>query len=120
MIFLIIVLILIGCFTLTITIIGFANDHPDVGVVFLFLTFIFGMILVGLSTSDGESDDDKVIEIDVVKNNGTQSKLIIPQTYIDSIYESGYKRGQIDCQKDSLVWVKIMNNDGEVIYQNIK
>lgn len=34
----------------------------------------------------------------------------------EKTYEQGYRRGQIDCQNDSLLYIKVMNDDGEVVF----
>ncbi len=97
-------------------IIGFLSEDDGVGclsVSVVILGFIIGLIAIGWKESR-----DKM-------KTPTEPKNISKVNYnssidVDSIYESGYRRGQIDCQNDSFRYKRIMNDDGEVYFQELK
>jgi hypothetical protein len=78
----------------------------------IIIILIISAFILALITLDMIFDDKPIVS----KTEQRQE----PQ--VDSIrfYNEGYKRGQIDCQNDSLLWKKVMNDDGEIIFQKIK
>ena len=51
----------------------------------------------------------------IVDLNEVDPKLLTTDSL--SEYEKGYRRGQIDCQNDSIVWRRTTTDDGEIIFQ---
>lgn len=85
----------------------------------LILIFTGLFITVVVSKSEIELTYPKE-SIEHSEDNQAQSVENLKKQYLKErlhAFKMGYKRGQIDCQNDSIVWRRTLTDDGEIIFQ---
>ncbi len=70
-----------------------------------------------LLNQDGEAIFQKTGQIPLRENNLRNVNDSDLANHVDSVFEAGFRRGQIDCINGTIKYEKVMNDDGEVIYQ---